>query len=143
MVHAWADHFVTLLTLDQPLSPTTYSTQTNFSSLIPQNSNTIIDLQYYCKYRELARRKKFDEKRTKQINTILFLLRQTATKEIQLQNFSNSFLFDFNNGIMVLIENKKTVSFLFHNNVEKQKIEQLERLISKESQEVIIWKKAA
>ena len=119
------------------------STQTNFSSLIPQNSNTIIDLQYYCKYRELARRKKFDEKRTKQLNTILFLLRQTATKEIQLQNFSNSFLFDFNNGIMVLIENKKTVSFLFHNNVEKQKIEQLERLISKESQEVIIWKKAA
>jgi hypothetical protein len=119
------------------------STQTNFSSLIPQNSNTIIDLQYYCKYRELAKRKKFDEKRTKQINTILFLLRQTATKEIQLQNFSNSFLFDFNNGIMVLIENNKTVSFLFHKNVEKLKLEQLERLISKESQEVIIWKKAA
>ena len=119
------------------------STQTNFSSLIPQNSNTIIDLQYYCKYRELARRKKFDEKRTKQINTILFLLRQTATKEIQLQNFSNSFLFDFNNEIMVLIENNKTVSFLFHKNVEKLKLEQLERLISKESQEVIIWKKAA
>ncbi len=118
-------------------------TQTNFSSLIPQNSNTIIDLQYYCKYRELAKRKKYDEKRTKQINTILFLLRQTATKEIQLQNFSNSFLFDFNNGIMVLIENKKTVSFLFHANVEKQKLEQLERLISRESQEVIIWKKAA
>lgn len=118
-------------------------TQTNFSSLIPQNSNTIIDLQYYCKYRELAKRKKYDEKRTKQINTILFLLRQTATKEIQLQNFSNSFLFDFNNGIMVLIENKKSVSFLFHTNVEKQKLEQLERLISRESQEVIIWKKAA
>lgn len=119
------------------------STRTNFSSLIPQNSNTIIDLQYYCKYRELAKRKKFDEKRTKQINTILFLLRQTATKEIQLQNFSNSFLFDFNNGIMVLIESNKTVSFLFHKNVEKQKLEQLVRLISKESQEVIIWKKAA
>jgi len=118
-------------------------TQTHFASLIPQNSNTILDLHYYCKYRELANRKKFDEKRTKQINTILFLLRQTATKEIQLQNFSNSFLFDFNNGIMVLIENKKSVSFLFHKNVEKQKLEQLERLISKECQEVIIWKKAA
>ena len=119
------------------------STQTNFASLIPQNSNTIIDLQYFCKYRELAKRKKFNENSTKQINTILFLLRQTATKEIPLQNYSNAFLFDFNNGIMVLIENKRTVSFLFHKNVEKQKLEQLERLISKENQEVIIWKKAA
>jgi hypothetical protein len=117
--------------------------QTNFSALIPQNSNTIIDLQYFCKYRELAKRKKFDDKKTKQINTLLFLLRQTATKEIVLQSFSNSFLFDFNNGIMVLIENKTSVSFLFNKSVDKSKIEQLERLISKENQEVIIWKKAA
>jgi hypothetical protein len=120
-----------------------FYTQTNFSALIPQNSNTIVDLQYFCKYRELAKRKKFDHNKTKQINTILFLLRQTATKEITLQNYSNSFLFDFNNGIMVLIENKKWVSFLYNNSVEKQKLEQLQRLISKENQEVIIWKKAA
>lgn len=118
--------------------------QTSMANFLPQNSKNNLDVIYFFKYRKLPSQIQFKSSDCKQVETLLFMLKNMSAKRIQSADWESNFVYDLNNGIYLIIDTVfNSVVVLYNNELDSENLNQIKKFILKDTKEIIIWKKAA